>query len=252
MSPGEVVSLFGTGLGPVVPDGAQLDSTGKVATSLDGVYVYFYNQPPQGSCCEYAVQAPLTYVSETQINCVVPYEYEAGSLVFVDVYYLGAWSKSATPNVTLTSSSPGIFTATGKGIGQAAALNSDNSVNSASNPASAGSIVQVFTTGEGQISPAGVTGGVTCSNGCATTSNIPKPVLPVAAFVAGQPATVAFYGEAPGLVSGVMQVNVVIPPRTPPGPASLGIMVGTSMAQGGGQSQSAYINPATTVTIAVK
>ena len=252
MSPGEVVSIFGTGLGPVVPLGAQLDSKGKMATSLGGVYVYFYNGDPHGSCCAYAVQAPLTYVSATQINCVVPYEYEAGSLVFVDVYYLGAWSKSATPNVTLTSSSPGIFTATGKGIGQAAALNSDNSVNSASNPASAGSIVQVFTTGEGQISPAGVTGGVTCSNGCATTSNIPKPVLPVAAFVAGQPATVAFYGEAPGLVSGVMQVNVVIPPRTPPGPASLGIMVGTSMAQGGGQSQSAYINPATTVTIAVK
>ncbi len=33
-----------------------------------------------------------------------------------------------------------------------------------------------------------------------------KPVLPVVAFVNSRPATVAFYGEAPGLVSGVMQM----------------------------------------------
>ena len=237
MSPGEVVSLFGTGLGPVVPDGAQLDSTGKVATSLDGVYVYFYNQPPQGSCCEYAVQAPLTYVSETQINCVVPYEIDQmgsipGSLLFVDVYYLGAWSKSATPNVKLTAASPGIFATTGTGTGQAAALNSDNSPNTAWNPAPAGSIVQIFMTGEGQTSPAGVTGSVTCSNGCATTSQIPKPLLPVTAFVGGQPATVTFYGEAPELISGVMQVNVVVPLNTPSGAASLSITVGSSTQAG--------------------
>ena len=108
-SPGEVVSIFGTGLGPVVPLGAQFDSTGKLATSLGGVSVYFYNQPPEGSCCKYAVQAPLTYVSATQINCVVPYEVGAqmGGMLFVDVYYLGAWSKSATPNVKLTAASPG-------------------------------------------------------------------------------------------------------------------------------------------------
>ena len=227
-SPGEVVSIFGTGLGPVVPLGAQFDSTGKLATSLGGVSVYFYNQPPEGSCCKYAVQAPLTYVSATQINCVVPYEVaQMGGMLFVDVYYLGAWSKSATPNVKLTAASPGIFTATGTGTGQAAALNSDNTPNTTSNPAPAGSVVQVWMTGEGQTLPAGVTGSVTCSNGCATTSQIPKPGAPVAAFVNDQPATITFYGEAPGLVSGVMQVNVVVPPYTRSGPASLSITVGS-------------------------
>jgi uncharacterized protein (TIGR03437 family) len=240
VAPGEIVSIFGTGLGPVVPLSAQLDSTGKVATSLGGVYVYFYSQPPEGSCCGYAVRAPLTYVSETQINCVVPYEIDQmWSPLFVDVYYLGAWAKSATPNVKLTAASPGIFTDAGSGVGQAAALNSDNSLNMASNPAPAGSIVQVWMTGEGQTSPAGVTGSVTCAEGCATTSQIPEPLLPVTAFVGGDPATVVFYGEAPGLVAGVMQVNVLVPPYTRSGAASLTITVGSNSSQPG-------------VTIAVK
>ena len=56
---------------------------------------------------------------------------------------------------------------------------------------------------------------------------IPKPGAPVAAFVNDQPATITFYGEAPGLVSGVMQVNVVVPPYTRSGPASLSITVGS-------------------------
>lgn len=246
ISPGEVVSIFGTGLGPVVPLGAQFDSTGKLATSLGGVSVYFYNQP-EGSCCKYAVQAPLTYVSATQINCVVPYEVaQMGGMLFVDVYYLGAWSRSATPNVKLTAASPGIFTATGTGTGQAAVLNSDNTPNTTSNPAPAGSVVQVWMTGEGQTLPAGVTGSVTCSSGCATTSQIPKPGAPVAAFVNDQPATITFYGEAPGLVSGVMQVNVVVPPYTRSGPASLSITVGSWAYSPGPSSTQAG------VTIAVK
>jgi uncharacterized protein (TIGR03437 family) len=87
-------------------------------------------------------------------------------------------------------------------------------------------------TGEGQTSPPGVTGSVTCSAGCATLSQIPKPLLPVTATVGGQPATVSFYGEAPGLIAGVMQVNLVVPSNTPSGPASLSITVGSSAQAG--------------------
>jgi uncharacterized protein (TIGR03437 family) len=62
---------------------------------------------------------------------------------------------------------------------------------------------------------------------------LPVPLLPVAALVNNQPATIVFYGEAPGLVSGVMQVNLVIPPNTPSGPASLAISVGSVSSQAG-------------------
>lgn len=227
LSPGEVVSIFGTNLGPTAPLGAKIDSTGKLSTSLGNVSVIFFN----GSLSEY--YAPLTYVSATQINCLVPYEVSQWTGAFLQVGYVGGWFVPPSPNVQLAASSPGIFTATSTGTGQAAALNSDNSPNTASNPAPAGSIVQVFMTGEGQITPAGVTGSVTCSSGCATTSQIPKPLLPVTASINGQTATVAFYGEAPGLVSGVMQVNVTIPPNTPSGAASLSITVGSNSTQSG-------------------
>jgi uncharacterized protein (TIGR03437 family) len=54
----------------------------------------------------------------------------------------------------------------------------------------------------------------------------------VTATVGGQPAAVSFYGEAPGLVAGVMQVNLVIPPNTPSGAVSLSITVGSSTQAG--------------------
>ena len=220
VSPGELVSIFGINLGPATPLSLQLDSTGKVSTSLGGVQVFFISRI--FGLPDFA--APLTYVSATQINCVVPYELEQliGQTVGLEVSYLGQTSSNPV-YVRAISTASGIFTAIGTGTGQAAALNPDNTPNTTSNPAPAGSIIQVYMTGEGQTSPPGVDGSVTCSNGCATTSQIPKPLLPVTASVGGQPATVTFYGEAPGLVSGVMQVNVLIPPNTPPGTTSLAI-----------------------------
>jgi uncharacterized protein (TIGR03437 family) len=229
VSPGEVISIFGYALGPSTPLGLQLDSTGKVMTTLGGVQVLFNG-----------VAAPLTYVSATQINCVVPYEFNAGALPStpgatsnpegsVQVEYL---SQILPLSLRTTNVSPGIFTTTGTGTGQAAALNSDGSVNSASNPAAAGSTVAVYMTGEGQTNPPGIDGAVTCSSGCATINQIPMPINPLFALVdesyLGQDlgwssVPVPFYGEAPSLVSGVMQVNVEIPLGTPSGPLPLQI-----------------------------
>jgi uncharacterized protein (TIGR03437 family) len=234
ISPGEIISIFGTNLGPTDALGLQLDAMGNVASLVGGVQVLFvdpYNPYPSGT-----IAAPLTYVSATQINCVAPYEIQPETPYYIEVNYLGQASSDVFafyPTTTgLNANNTGIFTATGTGTGQAAALNSDNSPNTTSDPASAGSIVQVWMTGEGQTSPAGVTGSVTCSSGCATTSQIPKPLLPVTATVGGQPATVSFYGEAPGLVAGVMQVNLFIPPNTPSGAVSLSVTVGSSTQAG--------------------
>jgi uncharacterized protein (TIGR03437 family) len=175
-------------------------------------------------------------VSATQINCVAPYEIQPETPYYIEVNYLGQASSDVFafyPTTTgLGANNTGIFTATGTGTGQAAALNSDNTPNTTSNPAPVGSVVQVWMTGEGQTSPPGTTGSVTCSAGCATTGQIPKPLLPVTATVGGQPAAVSFYGEAPGLVAGVMQVNLVIPPNTLSGAVSLSIWVGSSTQAG--------------------
>jgi uncharacterized protein (TIGR03437 family) len=55
----------------------------------------------------------------------------------------------------------------------------------------------------------------------------------VTATVDGQAADVAFAGEAPSLVSGVLQVNVVIPPNARSGALPLVISVGRVPSQNG-------------------
>jgi uncharacterized protein (TIGR03437 family) len=72
-------------------------------------------------------------------------------------------------------------------------------------------------TGEGQTTPGGV-------NGAIAPVNVPvpwkQPPLKATATVGSSPAlpaVVQYYGSAPGLVSGVMQVNVQIPATAPTG-----------------------------------
>ena len=216
--PGEVVSIFGTAIGPPAALQIQLDSTGKVSTSLGNVQVLFSGR-----------LAPLTYVNATQINCVVPYEIVGISNPSVQVNNSG--QASNTIELTSALTSPGIFAT--NGTGQAAILNQDGSVNGPINPEAVGNIVSLFMTGEGQTAPPGITGSVTCQGGCNTLQQIPVPLQPVTAVIGNQPATVTFYGEAPGLVAGVLQVNLQIPPNTPAGTIPLAISVGGTQSQTG-------------------
>jgi len=217
-SPGEIVTIGGTALGPTAAAGLTLDQTGKVATTLAGVQVLFSGTP-----------APLIYVSSTQINAVVPYEIQGLFSPYVQVGYLGQTS-NAFPLVSSTTA-PALFTFNGSGNGPVAALNQDNSYNSPSNPAAKGSYVVLYLTGEGQTAPSGVTGEVTTVS--PTPPLTPQPLLPVAVLINGQPASIAFYGEAPGLVSGVMQLNVQIPANVPSGNLPISVSVGVNRSPSG-------------------
>jgi uncharacterized protein (TIGR03437 family) len=167
--------------------------------------------------------APLTYASAIQITCVVPYEVPTHGSTLVQVSYQGRMS-SPFPLAAIASN-PALFTANGSGAGPAAALNQDGSYNSPTNPGARGSTVVLFLTGEGQTSPPGVTGKVTV--------NSPRPVLPVTVRIGGQSATLAFYGEAPGLISGVMQLEVRIPANVPEGDLPISVSVGGTRSPNG-------------------
>jgi uncharacterized protein (TIGR03437 family) len=108
-------------------------------------------------------------------------------------------------------------------------LNQNNSYNAPNNPAAKGSYVVFYVTGEGQTAPAGVTGKVTTVS--PTLPLTPQPLLPVTVLINGQPASIAFYGEAPGVVSGVMQINVQIPASAPSGNLPLKVSVGGATSQ---------------------
>lgn len=218
IAPGELVTIGGSGLGPTTALGLALDSSGKVATTLGGVQVFFNSTP-----------APLIYVSPTQINAVVPYEVTGQLNVLVSVRYQAR--TSVTFPLTTTFSAPGLFTLNASGTGPGAIVNQDGTINRPSSPARKGAVVTLYLTGEGQTAPAGITGNVTTA--ISGPQPTPRPILPVSVFIGGQQAPLSFIGEAPGIVAGVLQVNALIPTDAASGDLPVEVTVGANKSQSG-------------------
>jgi uncharacterized protein (TIGR03437 family) len=198
VSAGEIVSLFGTNLGPAAP----VTNTQTFGTSLAGVQVMFGNTP-----------APLIFVYATQINAVVPYEVDGSSSVAVTVQYSGAQSAALT--VPVQSTTPGIFSYDHSGTGPGAILNQDYTLNSAARPAAAGTVVQIYCTGAGVTVPAS-------KDGALTTLTPPFPAVaaqPVTVTIGGVSAQVVYAGAAPGAIAGLTQIDAVVPSGAPSGPS---------------------------------
>lgn len=208
IAPGEIVTLYGVGLGPSTLTTYAPNKDGSIPTTLAGVQVTFNSTP-----------APLLYVSASQIAAIVPYSMQNAGTVQVSVNYAG--STSAAMPLTVANTAPGLFTANTSGSGQAAAVNANGTLNNASNPARIGDVVSLYATGEGQTNPPGVDGKLAPLN-----PPYPKPVANVTATVGGQPAQVTYYGAAPGEVAGLMQVNLQIPAGVQPGDVPVVISVG--------------------------
>jgi uncharacterized protein (TIGR03437 family) len=197
LAPGEVITIFGDQLGPDGPLVSQPNSAGKV-TAPPGASTVLIN----------GVSAPLLYVSRTQVTAVVPMAIDPGTPLTVRVDYLGITS---TPQIfRMSAASPALFTATQTGHDQVAALNQDGSANSPTRPASPGNVVAFFVSGGGRTQPV-------LADGVIAGSQLRSSASPVTATVAGSPAEVVYAGSAPGLVSGIFQVNVRIPASTPSG-----------------------------------
>ncbi len=145
--------------------------------------------------------APLLYVSESQINAVVPFEAEGMTQASVAVTNQGVKLPAVT--VPVTASASGIFTFDSSGAGQAAAFNQDGTRNSSQNPAAPGSTLTVFVTGAGQMQPSVKDGSL--GNGETT------PVLPISGFLDTTALSTTYVGDAPGLVEGIVQVSFEAP-----------------------------------------
>jgi len=198
IAPGEIVSIFGGGLGPLTAQSWTLDSSGRIPSTLAGVQVTFDGTP-----------APLLYVQDAQINAITPWELAGKSTTEMCVVYNGN-QQCELPSVG--GAAPGVFTL---GTGQAAALNQDNTLNSTANPAQVGSIVSVYVTGLGAISPAPADGAMV---------QLPLPALVNAVQIYFSnadfhdpmqiPAQVLYAGPAPLEVGGMFQINMQIPSGT--------------------------------------
>jgi uncharacterized protein (TIGR03437 family) len=196
ISPGEMVTLFGTGLGPQqgVQPSASLQS--PYPTQASGVEVTFDGKP-----------APLLWVQDAQINAVAPWSLTPGQNTQVCVSYKNANTNCLTWAVAQTA--PGVFTVDGT---YALVINQDGSMNSAKHPAPVGTIVTVWATGLGPIAPAQ-------ADGTLVPLPLPGNVMAAAVYASDtvgencllacdwQPFAVEYAGPAPYLVAGVSQIN---------------------------------------------
>ena len=212
VSPGMIFTLYGSLIGPTTLAGASLDASGKLATTQAGVSITFDGVP-----------APIVYVSSKQGAGVAPYELAGKTSTQVVVQYNG--QSSAPVTVPVVASAPGLFSANFTGSGQAVAFNQDNSLNSDSNPASKGSIVTLFGTGEGQTNPPGVDGLI------AMPGLLPAPASGCTATVGGIAATVLYCGAVPFVVEGEFQLNLQLSPNTPSGDQPVVVTVGSAQSQ---------------------
>jgi uncharacterized protein (TIGR03437 family) len=164
--------------------------------------------------------AAITAITPTQINVFVPYH--RGNATSTNVVVQVDDVLSTPMAIAVAPTAPGLFTVHSSGSGQGAILNQDGSINSSTNPASRGSIISLFGTGEGAMMPQLYDGAL------AISTPFSSPVNPVSVMIGGQPAAVLYSGDAPTLPSGVFQINARIPANTNPGPSSVLVKVGLS------------------------
>jgi uncharacterized protein (TIGR03437 family) len=149
------------------------------------------------------------YASAGQINAIVPFAVAGQATTAVQVSAPGGSDFTLTLPVGLAA--PAVFVTSPSG--QGAILNGDLSVNSAANPAARGSYISIYATGTGVLSTAVADGSII------QAANLPSSAAPVSVSIGGLPATVSYQGAAPGLVAGVMQINVQVPANVSPGTA---------------------------------
>jgi len=184
VAPQEVVSIFGPHIGPATAVSYTPTSAGFVPTALGGVQVLM------GS---YAL--PLLYVSDSQINAVMP------ASLYAPVTLQVVSSTVKTPGFPFVSiaADPEIFQ---NPNGTAAAVNQDGTLNSPDHPAPAGSVVSIWLTGIGNTP-------LYLQDGLIATSA--QQFSCCTATVAGSAADILYSGSAPGTVAGVVQMNFQVP-----------------------------------------
>ena len=178
-------------------------------TTLGDVQVMFNGQA-----------APLYFVSPAQINFVAPNSAPTSGTADVTVVQQSTGRVYAAGPVAMNTVSPAIFAGFTGAMRQAAVLNQDNSINSATNAAARGSVITIYATGQGYLPNAP-------PDGSPPPSLVETPTKPTvflnacdvndAACTQENFDHILFSGLSPQF-PGVWQINVRIPQNTGVGP----------------------------------
>lgn len=184
ISPAEVISIYGPGIGPSAAATAA-PTSGFYPKTLAGVQLTING-----------MNMPLLYVSANQINAVVPMEIAPEASATVRV--INGTAVSPDYPVWILAAAPQAFPTV---------VNQDGTINSQTNPAKGASTVTFYATGwqsnfsplaDGQVATVAEDA---CQGACQAFSN---------SNLNGPTATVLYGGAAPGIVAGVTQFNVHI------------------------------------------
>ena len=193
-APGMILTIFGSQLAPSPQSAARV----PLPSELAGVSVTMNG-----------ITAPLYYVSPTQLNVQVPYELPAGSNVALAINNNGIRTSTS---FALSAAAPGIFTdQTGAPVPNATATR--------------GSIVTLYITGDGAVTPSLATGSGPAAG--TPVNSLPRPQQFVSVTVGGARASIQFIGIPVGLV-GVTQINYQVPTNAPSGNQRVVVTVGNT------------------------
>jgi len=200
VAPLGLVSLFGANLARLTSD---VGGGNTLPDNLGGTTVDIGGR-----------RARLLYVSPTQINAQVPGGVALGT---VSLTVNNGSSTSASVNLTTAAAAPAIFFSS---AGGAVLKNTNFSLVSSSNPAQAGDILVIYSTGLGLTTPPLATGALATSEPFANTAT-------ARVTIGGQTAEVLYSIAAPGFV-GLYQTAVRVPTGVVAGNAPVVLSVGTA------------------------
>lgn len=186
IAPGEIVTVFGSGIGPQTLM-ASTPTNNTLPTEVGGATVYIGGIP-----------APMLYTWTSQASVVVPYEVTPGN-TSVTVSYGGQVSLELPVQVAPTA--PGIFTVDQSGQGQAVAFNETGTMNSPTTPVVEGTVIIVYMTGAGLVTPSEPDG----------VFAFVQPLLPVTATIGGIASDVQFVAGDYTLTPGIIRVFIRVP-----------------------------------------
>ncbi len=220
VSPGEIVALFGQGIGPPNPVYMTI-SNGYVNQNVGGLLVIV------GSNVNGYQSAPLLYADPNQVTVQIPYGVQPGPGQTIQIS--NGTVVANLPNgstITVGVNAPGIFTADGSGIGQAAAevysgaTGLYTGLNSASNATTATDTVVLYLTGEGEyLTPSGAHTGYIIpppTPPATLPPQMPAAIAPTVT-IGGVAAPVVYAGAVEGSIIGLLQINVTVPSGITPG-----------------------------------
>jgi len=204
VAPGEVLRLIGKGIGPTVVSPGIVNSAGFVTSSVAGVEVTFGGVP-----------APLLSVSAGEIDCVAPFEISSqGGSTSIQVQYNGVQANPVQMPVVATA------------VEVLAVLNDPYfSLNSQSSPDEPPTIT-LYLAGVGQTDPPSQDGQV--NQFPLAQSGVP---IQLQYYVQGANggatvnAQILYAGSAPGLIAGILQVNLAPPYFLSDFPATVTVQV---------------------------